>query len=122
MSGSPIEKLPLNPGVGSRVYRLWRPGSKYLIVPAEMERHGIKPLPALDLMKKRDLEIYAFSADVQEPSGTRIARRRRQTNQTTADPEESTADQNSISFAAVLKQVLGSYLGIDPGGVIVTNL
>jgi hypothetical protein len=26
-----------------------------------MERHGIKPLPALDLMK-RDLEIYPLSA------------------------------------------------------------
>jgi hypothetical protein len=87
-----------------------------------MERHGTQPLPSLDLMR-RDLEIYPlFSAGVQEPSGTRITRRRRQTNQPThADPEESTVDQNSISFAAVLKQVLGSYLGIDPGTVIVTN-
>jgi hypothetical protein len=46
-----------------------------------------------------------------------------QANQPThADPEESNVDQNGISFAAVRKQVLGSYLGIDPGAVIVTNL
>jgi hypothetical protein len=121
MSGAPIEKLPVNPGVSSRVHRLWRPGSKYLIVPAEMELHGIKPLPSLDLMK-RDLEIFRFQrgrtgAFRNENNSTAKA------NQPThADPEESTADQNSMSFAAVLKQVLGLYLGIDPGAVIVTNL
>jgi hypothetical protein len=57
MSGAPIDKLPVNPGVSSRVHRLWRLGSKYLLVSAEMERHGTKPLPSLDLMK-RDPVIY----------------------------------------------------------------
>jgi hypothetical protein len=89
-----------------------------------MGRHRTKPLPSLDLMK-RDPVIYPLQrgrirAFWNENNSTAKA------NQPThADPEESTVDQNSISFAAVLKQVkqvLGSYLGIDPGAVIVTNL
>ena len=61
MSGAAIDKLPVNRGVSSRVHRLWRLRSKYLIVSAEMERHGTKPLPSLDLLK-RDPVIYPLSA------------------------------------------------------------
>jgi hypothetical protein len=55
-----------------------------------MERHGIKPLPSLDLMK-RDLEIYPLSARAYRSLLERDSSTAKANQLTHADPEESTA-------------------------------